>query len=77
MWCHTPLIPEFSRQRQADCYEFEASLVYVVSFRTARAVWRDSVSKQSKNKTSVGKDAEKIELFNLSYACLADLVLAR
>jgi hypothetical protein len=32
------LIPELRRQRQADFYEFEASLVCVLSFRSAKAV---------------------------------------
>ena len=32
------LTPAFRRQRQPDLCEFEASLVYKVSFRTARAV---------------------------------------
>ena len=36
-WC-TPLTPALRRQRQADLYEFEASLVYIVSSRTVRAV---------------------------------------
>ena len=31
-----PLIPALRRQRQADLREFRASLVYGVSFRTAR-----------------------------------------
>lgn len=34
-WC-MPLIPEFGRQRQVDLWEFEASLVYILSFRPAR-----------------------------------------
>ena len=45
---HT-LIPALGRQRQADLCEFEASLVYRVSSRTARTViQRNSVSKQTK-----------------------------
>ena len=31
-------MPELGRQRQADLYKFEASLVCRASFRTARAV---------------------------------------
>jgi hypothetical protein len=34
MWWHMPLIPELRRQRQADCYEFEASIFYIESSRT-------------------------------------------
>jgi hypothetical protein len=44
-----PLIPAPGRQRQAD-FEFEASLVYKVSSRTARAIKRNPVSKNQKKK---------------------------
>ena len=33
-WWPTPLIPELGRQRQADFFEFEASLLYRVSSKT-------------------------------------------
>lgn len=36
-WC-TPLIPVVVRMRQGDLWEFKASLVYIVNFRTARAI---------------------------------------
>jgi hypothetical protein len=39
----TPLIPALRRQRQADLCDFEASLVYRASSRTARAVQRNLV----------------------------------
>jgi hypothetical protein len=39
-----PLIPALGRQRQVD-FEFEASLVYKVSSRTARAIQRNPVLK--------------------------------
>jgi hypothetical protein len=39
-----PLIPALGRQRQA-IYEFEASLAYKVSSRTARDIQRDPVLK--------------------------------
>jgi hypothetical protein len=42
-----PLIPALGRVRQS---EFEASLVYSVSFRTARNTQRNSVSKKQKKK---------------------------
>ena len=45
-----PLIPAHARQRQADLSEFEASLVYKASSRTARAVYRNPVSKSKKEK---------------------------
>ena len=40
VWWHMPLIPALSRQRQEDLYEFEASLIYKVSSRIARATQR-------------------------------------
>jgi hypothetical protein len=45
-WWHTPLIP--GRGRWIS--EFEASLVYRVSSRTARATQRNPVSKNQKKK---------------------------
>jgi hypothetical protein len=42
-WWRTPLIPAFGRQRQAIS-GFEASLVYKVNSRTARAIQRNPVS---------------------------------
>ena len=52
-WC-TLLIPALERQGQADLCEFEASLLYSVSSRTARAVTpvaqRNPVSKNQPNK---------------------------
>ena len=48
-----PLIPALARQRQVDLWEFEASLVYKVSSRTARAVkQRNPVLKNKKQKQS-------------------------
>ena len=46
-----PLIPALRRQRQADLCEFEASLVYIASSRTARATLKHPVSKQTKKVT--------------------------
>ena len=43
-WWHTLLIPALRRQRQEDLCESEASLVYRVSFRTARAVTQRNLS---------------------------------
>ena len=44
-----PLIPAPGRQRQADLCEFEASLAYRVSFRTARATQGNPVLKNKNN----------------------------
>jgi len=53
---HTPSIPALRRQRQVDLYyEFEASLVYRVSSRTARGTQRDLVLKKQKTKTPKNK----------------------
>ena len=41
--------PTLRRQRQADLCEFEASLDYGESSRTARATWRKAVSKTKTN----------------------------
>jgi hypothetical protein len=45
-WWHTPLIPALGKQIS----EFEASLVYKVSSRTARATQKNPVSKNQKKK---------------------------
>ena len=42
-----PLIPALGRQRQANFW-FEASLIFRVSSRTAKATQRNSVSKNKK-----------------------------
>jgi hypothetical protein len=46
VWWLKPLIPALGTQRQADICEFEASLVYRVSSRAARATQRNPVSKK-------------------------------
>ena len=47
---HIPLIPALGRQRQANLCEFEASLVYKINSRTARATQRNPVSNQKEKK---------------------------
>ena len=54
----TPLFTAPKRQRQADC-EFEASLDYRVSFRTARATQRNPVLKKKKERKKDNKTKEK------------------
>jgi hypothetical protein len=45
-----PLIPALRRQRQADLCVFEASLVYIVSSRTTKAIERPCQNKTNKTK---------------------------
>jgi hypothetical protein len=52
-----PLVPAL--RRQADFCEFEAILVYRVSFRSAKAIQRNSVSKQQQQKTIKKKRKRK------------------
>jgi hypothetical protein len=62
--CGTPLIPALGRQRQRIS-EFEASLVYKVSFRKARAIQRNPVSKnQNQNKQ------KQNQMFKYLFICL-------
>jgi hypothetical protein len=49
------------RQRQEDLCEFEASLVYRASSRTARATQRISVSKTKQNKTQNKQTNKKVK----------------
>jgi hypothetical protein len=44
-WWRTPLLSQHLGGRSRQISEFEASLVYRVSFRTARATQRNPVSK--------------------------------
>lgn len=48
MWWHLPLILAFRRQRQEDLYDFEVSLVYIMSSGTAKAAEWDPVSNKIK-----------------------------
>jgi hypothetical protein len=48
-WWHMPLVPLLGRQKQVNFFEFEASLVYRVSSRTANARQRDPVLKNQAN----------------------------
>jgi hypothetical protein len=60
-----PLIPAVERQRQMDLCEFEASLVYIESSRTARRLHSDTLS-QTKQKRYQGNTS----------LCLLDSVLS-
>ena len=59
-WWHTPLILALRRQRQENLYEFEASLIYEASSRTARAMQKDPAlenqnQKQNKKTQPLGQ----------------------
>ena len=45
-----PSIPALRNQRQANLCEFETSLVYSASFRKSRAVQRNPVSKNQRER---------------------------
>ena len=47
-WCK-PLIPALGRQRQADLYEFKASLVYSMNSQKAPKLQRKPVLKTNNN----------------------------
>jgi hypothetical protein len=50
-----PLTPVLKRQRQAQLCEFEAILLYIVSFRTARVMCRCPPCLRNKNWTNQTK----------------------
>jgi hypothetical protein len=53
-WRHTPLIPALGKQMWADLCEFEATLVYNGSSRTANATQKNPVlNKQNKTTTII------------------------
>jgi hypothetical protein len=53
-----PLIPALKRQRQVDFHEFEASLVYRLSYRTTSATQRTPPPKK-KDKTKIFKKTKQ------------------
>jgi len=57
---HTPLILALWRLRQRDLCEFEASLDYRVSFRTARAIQRNPALKNKKKARKEEKMISKL-----------------
>jgi hypothetical protein len=60
---HRPFISALGRQRQADLCEFEASLAFRASSKTARATQRNLVSK---NKNKINNDIDNDDKFTNS-----------
>lgn len=63
-----PLISALGSQRQADLYEFEASLVYRVKSRSAKATqrylenkWEKGKKKKKEKKVSSGWHSERLK----------------
>jgi hypothetical protein len=67
-WWPTPLIPALGlgRGRGRRISEFEASLVYKVSSRTARAIQRNPVSKNKKTKKQKNSRGHTLKLKSIS-----------
>jgi hypothetical protein len=59
-----PLIQALRRQRQADLCEFKASLVYRISFKTAKGIQRNPVLKKKKKQ----KKKQTCKVHKSSYA---------
>jgi hypothetical protein len=53
------LVPAQEKQRHLDLYEFQASLVYRMRSRTSRAIQRNPVLKNQKDRDRKGKSKEK------------------
>ena len=59
LWWRMPLFPGLGRQRQADLCEFEASLVYRMSSRTARTTQRNQLKKQKDEQADRKKEGKR------------------
>ena len=68
-------IPALGRQRQATIYEFEASLVYRASSRTARATQRISETKKKEKKRKEKKRKERKR--NVPHGFIFECVVTR
>lgn len=60
-WWHTPLIPGLWRQRQADFCEFKASLVYIMSSKTAGLYRINKLSIQLRKMEKLSKPKKEEE----------------
>ena len=60
-------IPVLERKRQADLYEFEASLVYILNSRLTKAVYREILSERDggREEREEGKERGRRELGNV------------
>lgn len=64
VWLQIALIPSFRKQRQGNLCDFKASLVYVVSPRTAGLHGKTLASKELKHSND-NKNSEECELYNV------------
>jgi hypothetical protein len=64
LWWRTPLIPALERQKQADLYDFEASMVYKGSSKTARAVIQENLASKNQKRKKVRKKKKKRHYFS-------------
>jgi hypothetical protein len=56
-----PVIPTLRRQRHADLCELEASLVYRVSYRTAKATARPCLERERERKKQTNQTKSILE----------------
>ena len=70
MVAHTFSPNIFGKQKQVDFCEFEASLVYRASSRTARATQRNPVLKKVKNKQTQNKRKQNLFSETLAIECI-------
>jgi hypothetical protein len=69
------LIPALRRQRQVDFYEIKASLIYKASSRKARAIMRNTVSKNQSLTPQKSKLAEYETVSNITSWVLLEFLI--
>jgi hypothetical protein len=63
VWWHTPRFPALRTQRLADLCEFEANLVYRVSFRSAKTTQKNLISKGRRRRRKKEKSKQASSLY--------------
>ena len=69
------LIPTLRRQRQVDLCEFEVSLVYKASSRTARATQRNPARKEERKEERKKEKMEISQLIRIEYRDLLGTII--